>query len=139
MKIQSWNVHGLNPWKKRTIVKRLIQQHNPSIVLLQETKLPDTDSFLVKSIGSFAIIGWSEIDAIDTSDGLILRSAPDFTVHDVIQGLYIVSIQVSMASLSGFQPYMFYTIVCITLIFGRSLMTWLVWEGILGLLGATLT
>ncbi|TYK17414.1 hypothetical protein E5676_scaffold434G002760 [Cucumis melo var. makuwa] len=102
MKIQSWNVHGLNPWKKRTIVKRLIQQHNPSIVLLQETKLPDTDSFLVKSIGSFAIIGWSEIDAIDTSDGLILRSAPDFTVHDVIQGLYIVSIQLDdLAGLGG--------------------------------------
>lgn len=64
MKIQSWNVHHLNSGKKRTIVKRLIQQHNPSIVLLQETKLPDTDSFLVKSIWSFAFIGWAEIDAI---------------------------------------------------------------------------
>ncbi|KAE8648339.1 hypothetical protein Csa_023126 [Cucumis sativus] len=66
MKIISSNVHGLNSWKKRALVKRSLQQQNPSIVLLQETKLDDTDSNIIKSIWSSPLIGWTTLDMIDT-------------------------------------------------------------------------
>ncbi|KAA0059738.1 hypothetical protein E5676_scaffold499G00460 [Cucumis melo var. makuwa] len=49
------------------------------------------------SIWSSAFIGWLALDAIGTSGGfLILWQALDFTVHDVIQGLYTISIHISM-------------------------------------------
>lgn len=72
MKIISSNVHGLNSWKKRALVKRSLQQQNPSIVLLQETKLDDTDSNIIKSIWSSPLIGWTTLDMIDTLGGLLI-------------------------------------------------------------------
>ena len=98
MKIISSNVHGLNSWKKRALVKRSLQQQNPSIVLLQETKLDDTDSNIIKSIWSSPLIGWTTLDMIDTLGGLlILWRTPDFVVLEVIQSLYTVSIHISLA------------------------------------------
>lgn len=81
------------------MVKKLIQQHNPSIVFLQETKLSSVDSLLIKSIWSFAFIGWTSLDAIDLSGGiLILWSEPDFSILKVIQGHFSISIYVLLAN-----------------------------------------
>lgn len=49
------------------MVKKLIQNHNRGIVLLQETKLASVDSLLIKSIWSSTFIGWTSLDAIDSS------------------------------------------------------------------------
>lgn len=141
MKILSWNVRGLNSWKKCALVKRLLQQHNPNIVLLQETKLDATGS-LIKSIWSSAFTGWSALDAIDTSGGLlILWHLPDFTVHEVIHGLYIMYLSTFpwlMVSLFDFRLFMVHLMGYITMMIGRNLMTWLVWVVIIGLLEAIL-
>lgn len=71
MKILSWNVRGLNNYKKRLKIKKFIQKHCPDIVLLQETKLQQTDESIIKSLWSSKDIGWTQIDAVGSSGGVI--------------------------------------------------------------------
>ncbi|KAE8647279.1 hypothetical protein Csa_002929 [Cucumis sativus] len=88
MKIISWNGHGLNSCKKRALVKGLLQQQNPSIVLLRETKLDDTDSHIIKYIWSYPFIDWTTLDVIDTLGGLlIIWRSPDFTLLEELDDL----------------------------------------------------
>ena len=50
LKLLSWNVRGLNNPRKRDVVKNLLREWKCDIVCLQESKLGNTSSILVKNI-----------------------------------------------------------------------------------------
>lgn len=98
MKFLSWNVCGLDSWRKRALIKNLIQQQNPNLVLIQETKKSSITSTLIKYIWSSSHIGWSSLDSVGASGGiLILWRDLDFTIRETIQGLYSLSIHIVLA------------------------------------------
>jgi hypothetical protein len=50
MRIVSWNIRGLGGEAKMKEVQKLVGDKNPSIVCLQETKVPQCDDFLCTSL-----------------------------------------------------------------------------------------
>ena len=50
LKLLSWNVRGLNNPHKRLVVTNLLKEWKCDIVCLQETKLDNTSSNMVKSL-----------------------------------------------------------------------------------------
>jgi exonuclease III len=50
LKIFNWNVRGLNSVVRREAVKLMIQQANPTIICLQETKLNSVDGRLAMEL-----------------------------------------------------------------------------------------
>lgn len=50
MKVISYNVRGLGGGEKRVEVRRLVQEKNPFVFYIQESKLSFVDNFLIKSI-----------------------------------------------------------------------------------------
>ncbi|XP_022154822.1 uncharacterized protein LOC111021983 [Momordica charantia] len=65
MKILSWNVRGINGYKKRLKVKKTIMKSNPDVVLLQETKLQQIDRIIIKSLWSSKDVGWACLNSKD--------------------------------------------------------------------------
>lgn len=54
LKLLNWNVRGLNCAARREAVKIMIQQAQPNVVCLQETKLDVIDRFLaLEFLGQF--------------------------------------------------------------------------------------
>ena len=50
LKLLSWNVRRLNNPHKRDVVKNLLREWKCDIVCLQESKLDNTSSILVKNL-----------------------------------------------------------------------------------------
>jgi len=57
MKILSYNVRGLGGFEKRAEVRRFIQDKQPFVVCLQQSKLTLVDEFIVKSIWDVLVVG----------------------------------------------------------------------------------
>jgi len=71
MKIMSYNVRGLGGFEKRSEVRRFIQDKQPYVVCLQESKLSLVDEFTVKSIRGSSCCGYSYQASAGASGGLI--------------------------------------------------------------------
>lgn len=39
MKVISWNIHGLNGTHKQEVIRNMIRDHRPKIMVIQETKM----------------------------------------------------------------------------------------------------
>ena len=51
LKILSWNVRGANDKDKRMVIKAFLNSQNVELVCLQETKMQNFDSRMVRSLG----------------------------------------------------------------------------------------
>ena len=51
LKILSWNVRGINNLDKRKLIKAFIKSHRVDVVCIQETKIQNMDSSIVRSLG----------------------------------------------------------------------------------------
>jgi exonuclease III len=71
MKIISYNVRGLGGFEKRAEVRRLVQEKNPYVVCLQESKLDLVDGFTVKSLWGTDGCGYSFQASVGAAGGLI--------------------------------------------------------------------
>jgi hypothetical protein len=88
MIILSFNCRGLANPSKKLAIKRLVDLHQPSVLLLQETMMEGEKTMLTLS---FSLLGWdfSATDVIGHSRGLITRMAQKFS-----QSCEFVSIKV---------------------------------------------
>lgn len=93
MKIVSWNIKGLCKDEKRLKIKNFVQNHCPDMVCLQETKIQRFDPSMIKSLWSSKDIGWSTIDAIGKSGGILMMwDEVCICVKEVIKGGHTLSI-----------------------------------------------
>ena len=51
MKIISWNTRGIMGQSKQLAIKTLLKKVNPEIVLIQETKREEIDSYIIRHYG----------------------------------------------------------------------------------------
>lgn len=66
------------------LIKQSISQVNPNMVILQEAKLSQIDSVIVKSFWSSHGINWAALDATRTVGGiLILWNDLDFVAVEI--------------------------------------------------------
>ena len=52
LKILSWNVRGTNDKDKRKVIKAFLNSQKVELVCLQETKMHNLDSRMVRSLGA---------------------------------------------------------------------------------------
>jgi len=71
MKVISYNVRGLGGGEKRVEVRRLVQEKNPFVLCIQESKMSFVDDFLIKSIWGLTPCGYSYQPSSGASGGLI--------------------------------------------------------------------
>jgi exonuclease III len=71
MRVISWNIRGLGSLVKRKEVRKLVREKNPSIVCLQETKLPICDDSLCSSFWGNAPNAYSFRPSVGASGGLL--------------------------------------------------------------------
>ena len=51
LKILSWNVRAINNLDKRKLIKAFIKSQRVDVVCIQETKIQNMDSSIVRSLG----------------------------------------------------------------------------------------
>ena len=51
LKILSWNVRAINNLDKRKLIKAFIKSQRVDVVCIQETKIQNIDSSIVRSLG----------------------------------------------------------------------------------------
>ena len=81
MKTISWNIRGINSPIKHSMIKKKIQQENPTILMLQETK---TSSSKIESLMSKLWCGSQTIslDSSRASGGFSISWNPKEITHE---------------------------------------------------------
>lgn len=69
LKIFSWNVRGINEGDKCKIIKTMIRFHLVDLVRLQEAKVQQRTTCLMRSLGVGRCLNWGAVDARGTSRG----------------------------------------------------------------------
>uniref|UniRef100_A0A7N0VBW2 Endonuclease/exonuclease/phosphatase domain-containing protein n=1 Tax=Kalanchoe fedtschenkoi TaxID=63787 RepID=A0A7N0VBW2_KALFE len=64
MKAISWNIRGLGRSEKRLALRKLIQDHSPSLLLIQETKTASMNAEIIQSFWGQSSISWASSDSI---------------------------------------------------------------------------
>ncbi|KAG6664925.1 hypothetical protein CIPAW_02G126700 [Carya illinoinensis] len=70
--IISWNMRGLNDYRKRLRVKNLIQKWSAAVIYFQETKQKLVNQTIVNSLWSCQCVGWIELVSKEASGGIII-------------------------------------------------------------------
>lgn len=77
----SWNIRGLGAKVKRSALRKLITTNEPTFVAIQETKLEDIPSKLIRTIWKHIGIEWIFCPSIGSSGGIAsLWSSTAFTM-----------------------------------------------------------
>ena len=63
LRILSWNARWINEGDKHRIIKSLIHSHSADLVCLQETKVQQMSTCLVRSLGVGRCLEWEVVDA----------------------------------------------------------------------------
>ena len=96
LKILSWNVRGANDKDKRKVIKAFLNSQKAELVCLQETKMQNVDSRMVRSLGAGRNSQWAAVDACGAAGGILLFW--DFRVLelvDIVVGLFSISCRFS--------------------------------------------
>lgn len=70
--ILTWNMRGLGSHKRRRLVKEMSNRYKPGIIILQETKLSNVETGVIRSVCHFDNPGWVAIHSVGTSGGTLL-------------------------------------------------------------------
>ena len=71
MKVISYNARGLGGAEKRVEVRRLVQEKNPNVLCIQESKLGFVDDNVIKAIWGDTLFGYSFQSSVGASGGMI--------------------------------------------------------------------
>jgi len=71
MKIVSFNVRGLGGGEKRAEVRRFVNEKNPSVLCIQESKWTVVSDFMIKSLWGDGLCGYSYQSSVGASGGLV--------------------------------------------------------------------
>ena len=63
IRIVSWNVRGANDREKRKLIKDAIKTQKADLVCLQETKLQEMMSAIVRSLGVGRCLEWGALNS----------------------------------------------------------------------------
>lgn len=97
LKILNWNVRGLNNPARREIVLRLIQDVQPSLVCLQETKVEVIDTQLGLQFLGSRLSQFDYIPAAEVCGGVLIAWDEDLLdASDPVVGEYCLSLTVTM-------------------------------------------
>ena len=85
MLAMTWNVRGLGSREKRRFVRSLVYKHQPTVFILQETKLSSIDRGIISSLGGTILSRGMCVDANGLIGGLVtLWNDNFFLVKDCI-------------------------------------------------------
>ena len=65
----SWNVRGANDREKRKLIKDVIKTQKADLVCLQETKLQEMMSVIVRSLGVGRCLEWGALNSRGAAGG----------------------------------------------------------------------
>lgn len=71
LKIVLWNVGGLEGQTKRRLVKEVLRQENPDVVISMETKRSEFCSWRIASIWKRRRVEWEVLEAKGLSSGIL--------------------------------------------------------------------
>ncbi|RVX19375.1 putative ribonuclease H protein [Vitis vinifera] len=92
IKILSWNVRGANDSEKRKIIKSIIKSNKVDVVCLQETKIKDMSTGIVRSLGVGRHIDWRAINSKGAAGGvLVFWDNRVIDLLEVEEGMFSVS------------------------------------------------
>lgn len=96
--ILCWNVRGLNSTARRDNVRTLVQDLNPHIVCLVETKLDSVPPMLVSSMLGMNFVDYAFLPAAGTRGGILIAARePDIWLSDITIGCYSATVAVRTA------------------------------------------
>ena len=72
IRILSWNVRGANDGNKRKVIKAFIKMQRVDVVCLQETKLKEMSTGLIRSLGVGRFLDWAALTAEGASGGIVI-------------------------------------------------------------------
>ena len=67
-----WNVRGANNQNKRKIIKSLIKDHRVDLVCLQETKIQEMSTTIVRSLGVGGFLDWVALDSNGAAGSILI-------------------------------------------------------------------
>ena len=72
IRILSWNVRGANDRDKRKIIKSVIKSQRVDVVCLQETKIKEMTTGLVRSLGMGRHLDWRTVNSKGAIGGIVV-------------------------------------------------------------------
>ena len=72
LKLLSWNVRGANNPNKRNIIRNFIRSQRVDLVCLQETKIQEMSSVVVRSLGAGRMAEWRTVEAEGSAGGILV-------------------------------------------------------------------
>ena len=72
IRILSWNVRGANDRDKRKIIKSVIKSQRVDVVCLQETKIKEMTTGLVRSLGVGRHLDWRVVNSKGATGGIVV-------------------------------------------------------------------
>ena len=72
IKILSWNVRGANNSDKRKVIKSIIKSNKMDVVCLQETKIKEMSTGLIRSLGVGRHLDWRAINSRGAIGGVLV-------------------------------------------------------------------
>ena len=72
IRILSWNVRGANDRDKRRIIKLVIKSQRVDVVCVQETKIKEMTTRLVRSLGIGRNIEWRAVNSRGATGGILV-------------------------------------------------------------------
>ena len=72
IRILSWNVRGANDRDKRKIIKSVIKSQRVDVVCLQETKIKEMTTGLVRSLGVGRHLDWRAVNSKGATGGIVV-------------------------------------------------------------------
>ena len=103
IKIISWNVRGVNDPDKRKVIKNFLRSYRADLVCLQETKVQEMNTVMVRSLGVGRRLNWKALDAEGSAGGvLLLWDNSRISLVDSMVGSFSISCLFRMVE-NGFQ------------------------------------
>ena len=72
IRILSWNVRGANDRDKRKVIKLVIKSQRVDVVCVQETKIKEMNTGLVRSLGVGRHLDWRAINSRGAVGGIMV-------------------------------------------------------------------
>ena len=72
IRILSWNVRGENERDKRKVIKSVIKSQRVDVICLQETKIKEMNTGLVRSLGVGRHLDWRTVNCRGATGGIMV-------------------------------------------------------------------
>ena len=94
IRILSWNVREANDSDKRKVIKSVIKSNKMDVVCLQETKIKEMSTGLIRSLGVGRHLDWRAINSKGAAEGVpVFWDNREVELLEVEEGMFTVSCQ----------------------------------------------